>query len=221
MDGAAREGIIEVEEVSDDEVPLVRKRRRLVRAGETVPARENMAAEEASSTRDVANQRDRETGGGKGTMVPEASRSGDGGEGRQALPLVVVPFEPVREEEPAVRRKQVTKAKRLQALTVAYDMLCAAPGKLGMIEKEGGELSAVGAGRSEEKVSEVAQPYVPNWPQVTMGSSLSTTDEKKEWLLNCLPPNILEGYKELGTGSVIGLGVQSVLLVRVLYREKE
>lgn len=56
---------------------------------------------------------------------------------------------------------------------------------------------------------------------MTIESNLSTTDEKLERLLNCLLPNVLEGYKELGASSVIGLGVQSALLVRSVYIEKE
>lgn len=48
-----------------------------------------------------------------------------------------------------------------------------------------------------------------------MESNLLTADEKLEWLRNCLLPNVLEGYKKLGPGSVIGIGVQSALLVRI------
>lgn len=40
--GAAGEGDAEVEEVAEVEIPLVRKRRRLMRAGEMVPAREGV-----------------------------------------------------------------------------------------------------------------------------------------------------------------------------------
>lgn len=49
---------------------------------------------------------------------------------------------------------------------------------------------------------------------MTIESNLSTVDEKLEWLQNCLSPNVLEGYKELGASFVSGLGVQSTLLVR-------
>lgn len=97
-------------------------------------------------------------------------------------------------------------------------MLCAALERLRKIVEEGGESSAAWTGRSEEEVGKKARPYVPNWPQVTMESSMSMVDEKQEWLLNCLRPNILEGYKELGTGSVIDLDIQSTLLVLVLCR---
>lgn len=54
-----------------------------------------------------------------------------------------------------------------------------------------------------------------NWPRVTKGSNLSMTDEKMEWLLNYLPPPVLEGNNVLGAGSVVGLGIQSALLVSV------
>lgn len=50
---------------------------------------------------------------------------------------------------------------------------------------------------------------------------MPTADEKIEWLLNCLPPTVLEGYNMLGAGSVIGLGVQSALLESVLCEDKE
>lgn len=181
-----KKGGKEAEEVSEMEVPLVRKWRRLMRAGDNVPTRENVLAEEMTSTRDVADQKEGDTGGGEGLMAPERSRLGDGGDGRQALPLVVVPFEPVAGEVPAARKKQATKARRLQALTVAQDMLCATPGRLGRIEGERGEVGAVGAAWSEE-VGEGARPCMLNWPRVTMQSNLSTTDEKQKWLLNCLP----------------------------------
>lgn len=46
-------------------------------------------------------------------------------------------------------------------------------------------------------------------------------DEKLEWLLNCLPPTVLEGYNMLRAGSVIGLGFQSALLVSVLCKDNE
>lgn len=52
------------------------------------------------------------------------------------------------------------------------------------------------------------QPYVPEWPYVTKSSTLSSAEVKLEWLQNCVPPNVLEGYKEMGTSSVAGLGVQ-------------
>lgn len=107
-----------------------------MRAGDSVPTRENVSAEETTLTGNVADQRKGDTGVGEGLLAPERSQSGDGGDGRQALPLVAVPFEPVAGEVPAARRKQATKARRLQALTVAQDMLCAMPGRLGRIEGE-------------------------------------------------------------------------------------
>lgn len=61
---------------------------------------------------------------------------------------------------------------------------------------------------------EEPQPYVPNWPQVTMNSNLPSAEEKLEWLLNCVQPGVSEGYDTLRAGSVIELGIQSALLVR-------
>lgn len=68
----------------------------------------------------------------------------------------------------------------------------------------------------KEEAGEEARPYVPDWPQVTIESSQSMAYEKLEWLRNYLPPNVLECNKELAAGSVIGLGVQLALLVRIL-----
>lgn len=93
------------------EVPLVRKRRRLMRAGEIIPTRENVSSKEARPTRDAAEQREVGTGGGEGSVAPQRSQSGDRREeGQAALPLVLVPFEPVIEEEPSAQRKQAAKA---------------------------------------------------------------------------------------------------------------
>lgn len=100
-------------------------------------------------------------------------------------------------------------------------MLYATPRRLGLIEGAWGEVSALGAGQSEEEASDESRPYVPDWPRVTIGSNLSLTEHKLEWLQNCLPPNVLEGYKELGANSVIGLGVQSTLLVTIVCIEEE
>lgn len=95
-------------------------------------------------------------------------------------------------------------------------MLCAAPKRLGRLEGEARESSATGAALAEEGGGKGARPYVPNWPRVTAESSLARADEKLEWLLNCLPPNVLESYNTFKVGSVIGLGVQSTVLVSVL-----
>lgn len=199
------------------EVPMVQKRRRLMRAGMIIPARENVSAEEARLTRDAAEQREVGIGGGEGSVAIERSRSGDRHEeGQEALPLVLVPFEPVTEEETLAQRKQTAKVRKLQALTDTQAMLCAVLGRLGRIEGERGESSASGATRSKNEGGKGARPYVPNWPRVTTNSNLSTADEKQEWLLNCLPPTILEAYNMLVVGSVISLGVQSALLVSVL-----
>lgn len=47
---------------------------------------------------------------------------------------------------------------------------------------------------------------------MTKGLTLASSETREEWLQNCLPPNVLEGYKELGASSIISLGVQSALL---------
>lgn len=90
---------------------------------------------------------------------------GDGGEeGQTTLPLVLVPFEPVTEEELAAQRKQAAKARRLQVLIEAQAVLCVVLGRLGRIEGETGESSVAGAARAESERDKGAQPYVPNWP---------------------------------------------------------
>lgn len=93
-------------------------------------------------------------------------------------------------------------------------MLNATPRRLGWIEGARVETSATRADHSEEETSEGLRQYVPDWPQVTIGSNLSSAEDKLEWLQSYLPPNVLEGYKELWANSVIGLGVQSALLIR-------
>lgn len=50
---AAKERGVEVEEVSEVLAPLVRKRKRLIKAGDMRPTREKVSAEEAMSTRDT------------------------------------------------------------------------------------------------------------------------------------------------------------------------
>lgn len=79
---ATEKGGTEAEKVSEMEVPLVRKKIRLMRTGDIVPSRENVSAEEVRSKRDVVEQREAETGGGGSSMAPERSQSGDGDEGR-------------------------------------------------------------------------------------------------------------------------------------------
>lgn len=220
--GAAGEGETEARETVEAEVLLVMKRRRLMKAGETALAKENVVAEKTGAVGEVAEQGGEKPRSREGSVRPVATRSGDGGEeGQAALPLELVPFEAVLEEKPAARRKQATKERRLQALTAAQDVLCLAPERLGWIEGVREEASASGVGRSEEEVGKGSRPYVPDWPRVIMESNLSSADEKLEWLQNCLPPNVLEGYKELWASSVIGLRVQSALLVRSVCMEEE
>lgn len=78
------------------------------------------------------------------------------------------------------------------------DVLCAGPKRLRRIKGERREANAIEMARSEEEAGEEAQPYVPDWPQVMRESNLSSADEKLEWLQNCLPLNVLEGYKDWG-----------------------
>lgn len=61
-----------------------------------------MSAEKAILTKDTAKQREGETSERGGSVTPERSRSGDGGnKGQAALSLVLVPVEPVTEGEPS------------------------------------------------------------------------------------------------------------------------
>lgn len=90
---------------------------------------------------------------------------------------------------------------------MAQDVLCAAPGRLGHVELTRGEASGAGTSHSGEEASDGSQSYLPEWPYVTKGSNLATAEAKLEWLRNCLPPNVLEGYKDMGASLVIGLGV--------------
>lgn len=121
---------------------MVQKRRKLVKAGEMVPTTKNVTAKEMKSARDAAKQ-EGQPRGREGSAVPELSGSGDGEEGgKAALQLVLVPFELVVEEEPAARRKEATKSRRLQALTAAQDMLCVVPGMLERAVRERGETNA-------------------------------------------------------------------------------
>lgn len=135
------------------------------------------------------------------------------------LPLVVVPFEPALRENLTTQKKQADKTRRAQALSEAQAILCAVPGRLGRLEGEKGESSTAGTARSEEEGGERARPYISNWPQVTAKLNLSMEDKKLEWLLKCLPPNVLEGYNMFKAGSVISQDMQSALLVSVLWKK--
>lgn len=106
-------------------MPLVRKRIKLVKAGEAGLAKENVLAEETRTVEDAVQQEGREPSGMEGLAGPWGVSVGGWERGRAStvLPLVMVPFEPVVEEEPAARRKQATKAKRLQALTAAQETI--------------------------------------------------------------------------------------------------
>lgn len=106
------EGETDAGEIVKEEVPLVRKKRRLVKAGETGLAQERVAVESTGPSREGVDQEVSALGEKEGA-------AGVGEEGQVALPLVMVPFEAVPEEEPPARRKQAIKARRLQAMTVA------------------------------------------------------------------------------------------------------
>lgn len=109
---------------------------------------------------------------------------------------------------------QLARARMLLALANVQATLCAVLGMLGRIEGERGETSVAGAAGAEDEGGQKPQQYVPNWPQVRTNSNLVLAEEKLEWLLNCVPPGVSEGYDTLGTRSAIKRGVQSALLVR-------
>lgn len=114
MGGAAGKGGKEAGEILEVDIHLVLKRRKLVKAGGIVPAKENVAAEEMRSPRDMIEQEGGEPEKREGSAVPGPFWLGDEGEeGQAVLPLVLVPFEPITKEEPTTRRKQATKMKRL------------------------------------------------------------------------------------------------------------
>lgn len=96
------------------EVLLVQKRRRLMKAGENPPTKENVAAEDTGLVRKVAQQGGSEPRAREGSAVLETIWAVESGEEEQAvLPLVLVLFEAVLEEEPKARNKQETKARKL------------------------------------------------------------------------------------------------------------
>lgn len=84
---------------------------------------------------------------------------------------MLIPFEVVPEEEQRVQIKQAANTRRQEARTVAQDVLCAAPGRLGYIELTRGEASGARTSHSGEEASDGSQPYVPEWPHVTKGSN--------------------------------------------------
>lgn len=106
-------------------------------------------------------------------------------------------------------------------MNAALDVLCVAPGRLGQMEGTTGEASSSGTGHTDEEASDGSQLYVLEWPLITRGSTLATAEAKLEWMQNCLPLNMLEGYKDMGASSVICLGVQSALLGAILAIQAE
>lgn len=104
----ADERVVEVEELSEAEVPLVRKRRRLMRVGTIVSIEERVSANEAMPTRNEAEQ----TVTGEGMVAREGSQARKGDEERQVLPLVMVPFKLALGEDLATQKKQAEKLRR-------------------------------------------------------------------------------------------------------------
>lgn len=133
------------EEMVEVEVPLVRKKRRLIKTGQAEPVQERSTAEATGLGGDGVEQATYGPSGREGT-------ANVGKEGHAALPLVLVPFEAVPEEEQRVRMKQA--ARRQEVRTVAQDVLCAAPGRLGYIELTRGEASSTRTRYSGEEVSD-------------------------------------------------------------------
>lgn len=113
-----------------------------MKAGEAELAQEWEAAEATGPGKDGADQAVFKSSGEEGTTVV-------GEEGRAALPLVLVPFDAVPEEEPQAQSKQATKAKWLQAVVVAQDVLRTTPGRLGQIEEQ--DERQVARGRATHK----------------------------------------------------------------------
>lgn len=168
--GPAEEEQAEGEEGVGDEMPLVRKRRRLVKAGQAEPTQEGLAVEVIGPDRGGLDQMLAGPNRREGTAVQQD-------EGQGALPLVLVP-----EEEQRARNKQAANAKRTEARAMVQDVLYAAPGRLGQVELTMGEGSGAGVAQSEEAASDGSQPYVPDWPHVKKGGTLSSTEVKLEWL---------------------------------------
>lgn len=91
-DESARKEEAGTEETVEAEVPLVQKKRRLVKAGHAESAQKRVTAEATGQGRGEVDEAMIEQGKGEGTAVV-------GKEGQAALPLLLVPFEAVPEEE--------------------------------------------------------------------------------------------------------------------------
>lgn len=76
----AREANPIVAEETEAEVPLVRKRRRLTKVGDIVPAWEGASSEEVVAAMDGAGQREDGREVGEDASAQEGSQSGDGAE---------------------------------------------------------------------------------------------------------------------------------------------
>lgn len=144
----------------------------------------------------------------------EGFRSGDEDEETRAeLPLVVVSFEQAARGERPAQANQPARTRMFQALADVQATLCVAPRRLGRIKGEYKETSTAKTVSVRGEGGKEPQLYVPNWPQVRKNSNLASTEEKMEWLLNCVLLGVSMGYDTLGVGSVIELGIQLALLV--------
>lgn len=105
--GSAGKKETEAGEMVEADVPLVRKRKRLMKAEETASTKENVAVKETGPVRYVTERVGREPRGREGSVMLGATQSGDSGEeGQAALPLVLVPLIPFR------RRNQQPEGSR-------------------------------------------------------------------------------------------------------------
>lgn len=136
-----------VEEETEVEVPLVQKRRRLTKVGDILLAKEGASSGEVLAIIDGVDQREEGREVGENASARERSQSGDGAEQvRAELPLVVVPFEQAAERGRPALKSQPTRAKMLRALADVQAILCAALGRLGMIEGKRGKIGKTIAG---------------------------------------------------------------------------
>lgn len=121
---------------AEAEVPLVRKRRRLTRLGDMVPAREVTPTGGGVPTGEGSTRAD------EGRQAREVPRTGEGcAEPRADLPLIIVPAErSAQGERPA-------QARMMRALSEVQATLCAAPGRLGIIEGEAAQTNTAGEAR--------------------------------------------------------------------------
>lgn len=145
-------GAAEPEEAEEAVQPLVRKKRRLEKNGQTVVVQMGGLGGDAEpsggSREELERGPDREPVG----IVP-------GEEVQAVMPLMVVPSEGTAEEGQWARDKQAAKVMRQEARDVAMDLLCAALSRLGRVEITKETTSR--AAQSEGESSDGSRPYVP------------------------------------------------------------